>query len=78
MKKKITCKTGLKKNIINKNVFNREIALCRQLSKKGRGKCGWGRCKDCGVIPLLYKLHKGRLLEKPTQIKKAKSKITKI
>ncbi len=75
---KITCKTGLKKNIIKKEVFDRGIALCKMLAKEGGGKCGWGKCKDCGVIPLLYKLHKGKLLEKPAEIKKAKSKITKI
>lgn len=75
-KNKLICKTGLKKNIVKKEVFNREITLCKQLSKKHKGKCGWGKCKDCGVAPLLYKLHKGKLLEKPLEIKKVKSKIT--
>ena len=78
MKKKITCKTGLKKNFIKKEVFDREINLCRMLSKNNKGKCGWGRCKNCGVIPLLYKLHKGQLLEDPQKIAKAKGRITKI
>ncbi len=77
MKNKITCKTGLKKNIIKREVFDREVALCKKLARENKGKCGWGRCKDCGVIPLLYKLHKGKLLEKLVEIKKAKSKITK-
>ena len=77
-KNKLTCKTGLKKNIIKKKVFDREIKLCQMLSKEHRGKCGWGRCKDCGVIPLLYKLYKGKLLEKPAEIRKAKSRISKI
>jgi len=77
-KKKLTCKTGLKRNIIKKEVFDREIALCKKLAKEHKGKCGWGRCEDCGVIPLLYKLYKGYLLEKPDEIKKTKSKITKI
>lgn len=70
--KKITNKTGLKKNIIKKEVFEREISLCKKLSKDNRGKCGWGVCAKCGVIPLLYKLHKGILLEKPAEIKWAK------
>ena len=56
MKKEIACKTGLKKNIIKKEVFNREIALCRQLSKGNKGKCGWGKCKDCGVIPFFIQI----------------------
>jgi len=71
-KNKLTCKTGLEKNIIKKEVFDREIALCKQLSKEHKGKCGWGRCKECGVIPLLYKLHKGQLLEDPAEIVKIK------
>ena len=75
MKKELTCKTGLKKNIIKKDVFAWEIALCRKLAKKNSGKCGWGKCKDCGVVPLLYKLHKGKLLEDPKEILKAKGKI---
>jgi len=78
MKDKLSCKTGLKKNIIKKEVFDREVALCKKLAKENKGKCGWGRCKDCGVIPLLHKLYKGKLLEKPSEIKKAKSKLTKI
>lgn len=69
---------GLKKNIIRKEVFGREIKLCQMLSKEHRGKCGWGKCKDCGVVPLLIKLYKGQLLEKPSEIKKAKSKLIRI
>jgi len=77
MHDKPTCKTGLQKNIINSEVFEREVALCRKLSQENGGKCGWGKCKDCGVIPFLYKLHKGKLLEDPDEIKKAKDKIMK-
>ena len=77
MKNKLTCKTGLKKNIIKKDVFDRELALCKKLSKENKYKCSWGKCKDCGVIPFLFKLHKGQLLEKPSEIKVAKAKILK-
>lgn len=73
--KKLTCETGLKKNVIKKDVFDREVALCGQLSRENRGKCGWGICKNCGVIPFLYKLHKGQLLENPVKINKIKNKI---
>jgi len=76
-KNKLSCKTGLRKNIINKKVFDREIALCRKLSKENSGKCGWGNCKNCGVIPLLYKLHKGKLLEDPAEITKIRNRILK-
>lgn len=77
MKNKLNCETGLNKNIIGKELFNKEIALCGQLAKKNNGKCSWGECKSCGVIPLLYKLHKGQLLEKPAEIKAVKSKVFK-
>jgi hypothetical protein len=78
MNKKLSCKTGLRKNIIKKEVFDREVKLCKKLSKENRGKCGWGKCKECGVIPLLYKLHKGKLLEKSAEIERTRSKLIKI
>jgi hypothetical protein len=77
MKNKPTCKIGLKKNLINAEVFKRELELCRNLSHENDGKCGWGKCKDCGVVPLLYKFHKGILLEEATEIKSAKEEIIK-
>jgi len=76
MYKKITCKTGLKKNVISKNVFEREIKLCQQLNKESNGKgCGWGKCKSCGVIPLLIKLYKGVLIEDKKELKEVKKEI---
>ncbi|MFH1401776.1 MAG: hypothetical protein ABIG40_02335 [Parcubacteria group bacterium] len=66
------------KSIITKKVFDKEVAMCEKLAKENKGKCVWGKCTNCGVIPFLYKLHKGELLEKPVDIKKAKSNIIKI
>lgn len=63
------------KNIIKKEVFEKELKMCRQLSKEKKGKCAWGKCKDCGVIPLLYKFHKGQLLEDSKEIKSAKDRV---
>lgn len=62
---------------VKKVVFDREVELCKMLAKKNRGKCGWGKCKDCGVIPLLYKLHKGKLIEKQADLAKIRKKIFK-
>lgn len=74
MKKKLTYKTGLKKNVISKTVFEREILLCQKLNKESGGKgCGWGKCRDCGVIPLLYKLHKGILVEDKKELQNLKA-----
>ncbi len=75
MKNKLTCKIGLKKNLLKKEVFEKEITLCQMLSKKNKGKCGWIKCKSCGAIPLLIKLHKGKLLKDPVQIRKIKNKL---
>lgn len=69
------CQISLKKNIIDNDVYEKELQLCKNLSSENDGKCGWGVCKDCGVIPLLQKLHKGELLEDPKLIKEAKNKI---
>jgi hypothetical protein len=58
------------KKIISKSVFEREIKLCQKLNKESKGKgCNWGRCKTCGVIPLLYKLYKGILVEDKKELK---------
>jgi len=65
------------RGVIEEDVFDKESAICKKLAEKNKGKCAWGKCKDCGVIPFLYKLYKGRLLEKPAEIKKAKSKLIK-
>lgn len=73
--KKISCKTGLKKCIIKKSIFDKEIALCQKLSKENKGKCGWGKCKDCGVLLLLQKLYKGELIENKDEIRKIKSDV---
>lgn len=77
MTKKITCKTGLKKNIISKEVFDREIELCKMLSRDNKSKCGWGKCKDCGAILLLIKLHQGILLEKNEEIANTRNEYLK-
>jgi hypothetical protein len=56
------------------DIFEREIEMCKQLSKKNDGKCGWGRCEDCGVIAILYKIYKGQILE-GKELSKIKSNI---
>lgn len=74
--KKIACKTGLKKNIISKAVYDQEIFLCKKLNRESKGKgCGWGKCKDCGVVPLLYKLHKEILIEDKQKLADIKKKL---
>lgn len=76
-KNKLTCNTGLRRNVISREVFERETALCQKLNQENKGKCGWGKCDQCGVIPLLIKLHKGQLLEDPAQIRRAREGVFK-
>jgi len=59
---------------ITKKIFDAEIAMCRKLYKKSKG-CQWGKCQDCGVVPLLYKLHSGIVIENKTDLKKLKKSI---
>ena len=69
---KIDCHSGLRSNVLDRETFEREIALCKQLCRENNGRCHWGECKSCGVIPLLYKLHRGILLEEPQHIDEAR------
>ena len=60
---------------MDEEIFDKEISLCKKLSKENNGKCNWGVCKYCGVIPLLSKLYKGQLLEEPKEIHEIKDSI---
>lgn len=57
---------------IEKEIFEKEIAMCRKLSKENGGKCNWGECEKCGAIPLLYKLGRGKLYENKDTIDRIK------
>ncbi|MFA7170138.1 MAG: hypothetical protein WC178_04805 [Candidatus Paceibacterota bacterium] len=75
MKKVLDLKNGQDKDSISDDIFVREIAMCKKLNGKNGGKCNWGECKNCGVIPLLYKLHEGKFLEKEEEIEKIKAEL---
>jgi radical SAM superfamily enzyme YgiQ (UPF0313 family) len=59
---------------ITAEVFEKEISMCQRLYKEKKG-CNWGKCENCAVIPLLYKLGKGELYESEDEVKKLKEKI---
>lgn len=77
MSKNLSCTTGLRPNLISKEVYNREIELCKKLTSENGGSCGWGKCKECGVVPLLVKLYEGKLLEKDTEIESRREELIK-
>jgi len=57
---------------MEKEIFEKEIAMCRELSQRNGGKCSWGECNKCGVVPLLYKLGKGEFVEKENEVRELK------
>ena len=57
---------------MEKEVFEKEIAMCQKLFQKNDGKCNWGECERCGVIPLLYKLGKNEFYESKEKIDEIK------
>jgi len=63
--------------IMIKKIFEQELAQCKKLHKENNGQCNWGKCDTCGVIPFLYKLYKGQLIEDENEIKKIKNKLFK-
>ena len=65
-------------NKIKKEVFDREMKICRKMYQENGKKCNWGNCETCGVIPLLVKLRKGILLEEKKLINEEKNKFLKI
>jgi hypothetical protein len=62
-------------NNMDKKTFEKEIEMCKELSKKNNGKCKWGECEKCGVVPLLYKLGEGKLYEDKDEIEKIKKSV---
>jgi len=60
---------------ISRETFEKEIKMCQELAYKNGGKCQWGECDKCGVIPFLYKLYEGKFLEDKKEIKDLKNKL---
>jgi hypothetical protein len=54
-------------------IYQKEIGICKKLANENGNKCNWGECEKCGVIPLLYKLHEGILLEDKGVIRDVKN-----
>ena len=60
---------------MTEEIFAKETAMCRELSQKNGGKCNWGECAKCGVIPLLYKFGKGKIYEKVDEVEELKKSV---
>lgn len=57
---------------MEKEIFEKETSMCKELSKKNNGRCNWGECDKCGVIPLLHKIYNDEVLEKEEDIRRIK------
>ncbi|MFA6252242.1 MAG: hypothetical protein WCX74_02475 [Candidatus Paceibacterota bacterium] len=60
---------------MEKEVFEKEVSMCKELSLKNGGKCNWGECEKCGVVPMLYKLGKGEIYESKEAVEKLKKEV---
>ncbi len=49
--------------------------MCKRLYFENKGGCNWGKCKNCGVLPLLHKVATGEIIENAEEIKKLKVEI---
>ncbi len=57
-----------------KEVYDKETEICHQEFNKNKG-CNWGKCENCGVIPLLHKLNTNEVIEDKEKINKLKNNI---
>lgn len=59
------------------DVYKKETRTCAKLFQEKQG-CAWGKCAQCGVIPLLYKLETGKIIEAEDDVKELKNEILNI
>jgi len=57
-----------------KDIYDKEVDICKQAFKENKG-CNWGKCEDCGVVPLLHKLNTGEVVEDKEEVNKLKNNI---
>jgi hypothetical protein len=60
---------------MEKDTFEREISMCHKLYHDNGGKCNWGECDKCGVIPILYKLFRRDIRETPEEVEDLKEEV---
>lgn len=56
--------------------YDHEMSMCSELHRK-QGGCNWGKCENCGVIPLLHKLKTGKVVEKSEDVHVLKNSVFK-
>jgi hypothetical protein len=56
---------------ISQETFETEIEMCKKHFQK-KQCCAWGKCENCGVVPLLVKLHEGGIVDNKQDIEALK------
>ncbi|MFA5130898.1 MAG: hypothetical protein WC467_00565 [Patescibacteria group bacterium] len=56
------------------DVYKKETKMCARMFKEKQG-CAWGKCATCGVVPLLYKLETGSVVDNEEDIKALKEEV---
>lgn len=62
--------------MLDQETFDKEIKICQKMYKE-KGGCNWGKCDECGVVPLLHKLKTGEVVEEKGDVEKLKNKLLK-
>ena len=60
--------------MLDQETFEKEIKICQKMYKE-KGGCSWGKCDECGVLPLLHKLQTGYVVEESVEVQKLKKKL---
>lgn len=63
--------------MLDQETFDKEIKICQKMHKE-KGGCNWGRCDECGVVPLLHKLSTGEVVEDGEVVRKLKEKMLNV
>lgn len=58
---------------INEKTYNVEIEICKKHYKQGF--CNWGKCTECGVVPLLHKMYNKEIVDDAEEIDKLKKQL---
>lgn len=58
---------------MDKDVFDKEIEICKK--HYGQGFCNWGKCAECGVVPLLHKMYDKKIVDDAGEITKLKERL---
>lgn len=64
---------NLFKMLISKEVFDKEVGMCKELYKN-QWWCNWWKCESCGVLLLLHKFYFWEVIENKESVSELKDK----